>query len=137
MTDRWIILGILAIVLFGAGSLFGKIASENDIPSRVYFFEALGTLSVFTLFFVFKKSEILNNFSFNRHGLLMGLCWGLGTVMFITALDRSKLSVLVPLTALYPAVTILLAFLFLGEKLNMREIAGVTFALVALFLLVK
>ena len=137
MIDRWILLGILAIVLFGAGSLFGKIASENDTSSRVYFFEALGTLSVFTVFFVLKKSEILSNFSFNRYGLLMGLCWGLGTVMFITALDRSKLSVLVPLTALYPAVTILLGLVFLGERLNLREIAGVTLALLALLLLVK
>lgn len=137
MLDRWIVLGIFAIVLFGVGSLFGKMASANDISSKVYFFEAVGTLTVFSVFFIVKKSEILNNFSLNFFGILMGLCWGLGTVMFIAALDKSKLSVLVPLTALYPAVTIVLSLVFLGEKLNMREIAGISLAMLAGLLLVK
>lgn len=137
MLDRWIVLGIFAIVLFGVGSLFGKIASANDISSRVYFFEAMGTLTVFSVFFIVKKAEILNNFHFNLFGILMGVCWGLGTVMFIAALDKSKLSVLVPFTALYPAVTIVLSLLFLGEKLNLREIAGISLAILAGLLLVK
>ena len=137
MFDKWIFFGTVAIILFGLGSLFGKVASNNDISSRVYFFEALGTLSVFAVFFLVKKSEILNGFNFNIYGLLMGLSWGIGTVMFILALDKSKLSVLVPYTALYPAVTIILAFIFLGERLDTREFAGVLLATAAGLLLVK
>lgn len=137
MFEKWIFFGTAAIILFGLGSLFGKVASNNDISSRVYFFEALGTLSVFTVYFLVKKSEILDGFNFNIYGLLMGLSWGIGTVMFILALDKSKLSVLVPYTALYPAVTIMLAFVFLGERLDAREFAGVLLATAAGLLLVK
>ncbi len=67
----------------------------------------------------------------------MGLSWGLGTVLFIVALEKSKLSVLVPFTALYPAITIVLALLFLGEKLNFKEAVGIFFAISAGILLVK
>lgn len=137
MMERWIIFSITAVILFGLGSFFGKLASMNDIPQRVYFFEAMGTLTVFTFFFIFKKSEILQNFSVNYFGLMMGITWGLGTVFFILALEKSKLSVLVPFTALYPAITVVLALLFLGEKLSIKEVIGILFATFAGILLVK
>lgn len=137
MVDRWVIFGVAAVILFGAGSLFGKIASNSVASSKVYFFEATGTLTVFSIYFILKRAEILNNFHFNIFGILMGLCWGLGTVLFITALDKSKLSVLVTFTALYPAVTIFLALIFLGERLDLKEIVGIVLALAAGLLLIK
>ena len=137
MIEKWHILGLLAVTLFGFGSFFGKLASFNDIPARVYFFEAVGTLTVFTTFVLLKKSDIFTNFSINHYGILMGLTWGLGTVLFILALEKSKLSLITPLTALYPAVTVLLAILFLKEQLNFREICGIVLAVISIFVLVK
>ena len=137
MIEKWYLLGILAILCFGVGSFFGKIATMSSLPSRVYFFEAVGTLTVFTTFFIFKREEILNNFSFNPAALAMGITWGTGTVLFILALQSSKLSIITPLTAVYPAVTVVLAYLFLGERLEMRELAGITLALASVFLLTK
>ena len=100
--ERWFLLGILAIILFGIGSFLGKIASNTDISPRVYFFEAIGTLTVFTTFFFLKKSEILSDFSVNYYAIGMGLCWGIGTILFIFALENSKISIISTLTALYP-----------------------------------
>ena len=137
MTEKWFLLGVLAIVLFGIGSFFGKVASLKDISSRVYFFEAIGTLTVFTTFFLLKRDEILSNFSINYFAIGMGITWGLGTIFFIMALEYSKLSIIAPLTALYPAVTVLLAYVFLSERLEPRELAGVALAIVAVFLIVK
>ena len=99
--ERWFLLGILAIILFGIGSFLGKIASNTDISPRVYFFEAIGTLTVFTTFFFLKKSEILSDFSVNYYAIGMGLCWGIGTILFIFALENSKISIISTLTALY------------------------------------
>jgi len=45
--------------------------------------------------------------------------------------------VLVPLSAVYPALTVILALIFLGEKLGPREMAGVAFAVVSAALLAK
>ena len=135
--ERWFLLGILAIILFGIGSFLGKIASNTDISPRVYFFEAIGTLTVFTTFFFIKKSEILSGFTVNYYAIGMGLCWGIGTILFIFALENSKISIISTLTALYPAVTIILAYLFLAERLDTREIIGVLLAMAAIFLIVK
>ena len=135
--ERWFLLGLLAIILFGIGSFLGEIASNTDISPRVYFFEAIGTLTVFTTFFFIKKSEILSGFTVNYYAIGMGLCWGIGTILFIFALENSKISIISTLTALYPAVTIILAYLFLAERLDTREIVGVLLAMAAIFLIVK
>ena len=135
--ERWFLLWILAIILFGIGSFLGKIASNTDISPRVYFFEAIGTLTVFTTFFFLKKPEILSDFSVNYYAIGMGLCWGIGTILFIFALENSKISIISTLTALYPAVTIILAYVFLAERLETREIVGVLLAMAAIFLIVK
>jgi transporter family protein len=92
---------------------------------------------VFTTFVVWNRNAIFNNFSVNYPALLMGLSWGIGTILFIIALKYAKLSVLVPLSAVYPALTVVLALIFLGEKLGPREMAGVAFAVVSAALLAK
>ena len=137
MIERWYLLTILATVCFALGSFLGKLGAIRDIPHRVYFFEAIGTLSVFTTFVLFYKNTIFTNFSINYPALMMGLIWGTGTVLFILALKHAKLSVLVPLSAVYPALTVILALIFLGERLGPREIAGVAFAVVSAGLLAK
>lgn len=133
--DRWFLLAVLAIILFSLGSFFGKVASFKDIPYRVYFFEGIGTLTVFTSIMIMKRNEIFASSNINVAGLLMGLSWGIGTVLFIAALQNAKLSVTVPLTSVYPALTVILAVIFLGEKLDMREIIGIILAISAAVLL--
>jgi transporter family protein len=135
--ERWYIMTVLALICFSLGSFLGKVASIKDIPYRIYFFEGVGTLTVFSTFVFYNRSTIFNNFSVNFPALLMGLSWGIGTVLFIIALKDAKLSVLVPLSAVYPALTVVLAFIFLGERLGPREIAGVALAVVSAALLSK
>jgi len=137
MSERWFMLILLAIVCFSFGSFFGKLASLKDIPYRVYFFEAVGTLTVFTTFVIYNRNTIFTNFAINFPALFMGLCWGIGTVLFIVALKYAKLSIVAPLSAAYPALTVVLALVFLGEKLDIREIAGISLAIVSVALLAK
>jgi transporter family protein len=97
----------------------------------------VGTLTVFTTFIIWNRNAVFNNFSVNFPALLMGLSWGVGTILFIIAIKYAKLSVLVPLSAVYPALTVLLALVFLGERLGPREIAGVVLAVTSAALLAK
>ncbi|MCH7928194.1 MAG: hypothetical protein E2O67_01325 [Deltaproteobacteria bacterium] len=137
MLERWFVLALLATTLFALGSFFGKIASDSDIPFRVYFFEGMGTITVLCMIILLKRNEIFSGFALNIPALLMGLSWGIGTVLFIIVLKDAKLSVIVPLTGLYPAITVILAFVFLGERLGVREVAGVSLAVVSAVLLAK
>ncbi len=135
--ERWVILAIIATTMWGLGSFFGKIALMRDIPYRVYFFEGVGTITVLTSLIIFKRQEIFTDFTVNPYALLMGLTWGIGTIIFIVALQPAKLSALVPLTAVYPAVTVIQGVLILHERLDLREILGILFAIVTVVLLSK
>ena len=137
MGERWFLIILLAIICFSFGSFFGKLALLKDIPFRVYFFEAVGTLTVFTTFVIYNRNTIFTNFAINFPALLMGLCWGIGTVLFIIALKYAKLSIVAPLSAAYPALTVILALIFLGEKLDIREMAGIGLAIASVVLLAK
>src|SRR5262245_60283605 len=62
-------------------------------------------------------------------GLLGGVANGLGSWALFGALERgAKASVAVPLTALYPLVTIVLARIFLAETLTFRQWIGIALA---------
>jgi transporter family protein len=54
---------------------------------------------------------------------------------FYSALDGGKAPIVVPLTALYPIVTVLLSFLVLSERISPIKAVGVVLALVAILLL--
>ena len=57
-----------------------------------------------------------------------GLTGGPGTILFFVATHRGLLAVAAVITSLYPAVTILLARVVLGERLTAIRLAGLTLA---------
>lgn len=57
--------------------------------------------------------------------------------LYLLAARTGLLSVVVTLTSLYPASTVLLARVVLGERLNARQVAGVGCALAAIVLIVS
>ena len=67
--------------------------------------------------------------------LLTGFCGSLGAVAFFLALGHGRASIVVPLSSLYPAITILLSLIFLGERPSVTQGIGMVLALVAALLL--
>ena len=64
--------------------------------------------------------------------ILGGALNGLGVLTSMAAFHHGgKASVVTPLIALYPVVTVALAVPFLHEKISHRELAGIILALVA------
>ncbi len=61
----------------------------------------------------------------------------LANAAYLVAAREGPLSLVVTLSSLYPASTVLLARVVLGERLNTRQPGGVVCALVAIVLIVK
>lgn len=59
----------------------------------------------------------------------------IGTLALFAALRRGKASIVTPLTALYPLVTVILAVLFLHEHFDSVKVAAIGLALLAAFAL--
>jgi transporter family protein len=69
------------------------------------------------------------------YGLLAGLIGTIGMIGFYFVMTRKDASAAVPLTALYPALTAILAFIFLREQLTFVRVVGILLATVAVVLL--
>jgi transporter family protein len=67
--------------------------------------------------------------------LLTGVMGYLGLLCFMYAIREGKVCIVAPLTALYPVVTLVLAMIFLREKINIVQLAGIILALVSAVLI--
>ncbi len=137
MIPRWAIPAIIAFVLWGLWGVFIKEASKGHSWREVY----ITTNSVIVAFVIGLAlySRIENVFITGRQGiiaLLAGLSGTLGYIMVILALQwGGKASIVIPLTQLSPALTVILAVLLLGESLSSKQALGVILALFSVILL--
>lgn len=70
--------------------------------------------------------------------LLTGTAAGVAaSILFMYALHKYPGSIVIPMTALYPAVTVVLAVLILREDIKVVNAVGIALAIVAGYLLAK
>ncbi len=67
--------------------------------------------------------------------IIAGVFMAFGLLAFFKALTAGAATVVVPLTALYPVVTVALSWAFLKESLTPRHLTGIALALAAVWLL--
>jgi drug/metabolite transporter (DMT)-like permease len=91
---------------------------------------------------LFGLAALVTRSSLRLRGVLL-LTLGCGVIdmtanaLYLVAARAGPLSVVVTLASLYPASTVLLARVVLGERLNLRQVAGVACALAAIALIVR
>ncbi len=130
-------LGTSTIAAWGLFGLFGKLAVER-IDQQVIIWGSLIVCPIVFLVYMVASGQLL---PVNLHasgitfGLLAGLGGCVGTILFYQLLAREPASLVVPLTSLYPALTVVLSAAFLHEELAPTRILGIIFALAAVFLL--
>lgn len=130
-----VVIGIF--VSWGVGLFLAKLAATR-IGTKSVFFDILGAapILIITSLLVFKLKNLLQA---DRTGI--GLAWlagaigSLGAIGTYFLLSKVGASTVVPLTALYPALTVVLAIIFLHESLNLTKLLGILLSLVAIYLL--
>jgi transporter family protein len=132
----WVWLSTLSLVFFGLTGVTQKL-STNYISfelSLVWFCVAMITVSVI----------IAVLFPLNWHLSLPIVLWaalggilnGLGALTSFAAFAKGgKASIVTPIINLFPLVTVAGAWLFLGEKLTITQIAGIALAMAAIVFL--
>ena len=122
---------LLAIVLWGVVGLLQKLGTNRISATSLLIWLTVGFIVLLPLF--------MHNASLRGVGargilvgILGGILNGLGSWFIFASLEKgAKASVAVPLTALYPLVTVLLATLFLAETLTGLQWIGVLLALLS------
>lgn len=131
----------MTIVLWGTWGLVSKVASAgmDAYVNQLLYTAGLAPLLVFVAWTVHRREARAP-----REGHSMGAFWafltgilgGVGNIFFFQAMVAGgKASVVAPVTALFPMITVLLALTFLHERLGSRQWIGLALAFVAIYLL--
>jgi bacterial/archaeal transporter family protein len=133
----WLFYSLLTIVCWGAWGVVSKVASASvDADTNQIFF----TIGILPLILVVLQSPRLAGGTQRRSGIawafITGLLGGTGNIAFFHAMViGGKASIVVPTTALFPLVTVILAITFLHERLSKWQVLGFVLALPAIYLL--
>ncbi len=132
---------ILLITIFswGVGPIFSKL-SVNKIGPKAVFWHYLfyGALIITTSIIFFKFKHIIAS---NKEGVLLSLFAAFfsffGAFGYFYILSKKDVSSSIFLINLFPAVSAILAFIFLKETITFSKIVGISFAIIALFFLYR
>jgi transporter family protein len=134
---NWLGFSLLALGLWGVWGFLGKVAAQHLPTSVTYLLAISGHLAVVA----YLLGRGIGPVAWEPWGvgaaLGSGLAMAAGLLFFYEALGRGPAAVVVPLTALYPAVAVVLSCVFLQEALTLRQLTGLALALVAGWLLAK
>ena len=132
---NWIAASLIALVCWGLWGFFVRMASKYLDWTQVLVISGVVSLvTALIVFFVGKPQMDLHSPGL-VYALLAGVTSAVAVVAFYVALGSGKASIVVPFTALYPVVTIVISFLVLSERISPLKGVGIAFALVAILLL--
>ena len=126
--DTWVFYACVATLCWGAVGLLQKLGTNRVSSRSLLIWLVVGFAAMLPA--LWRNGDITGlGWRVLLIGLLGGVANGLGSWALFEALERgAKASVAVPLTALYPLVTIVLARIFLAETLTFRQWAGIALA---------
>lgn len=131
----WLMLSLIAMVLWGIVGLLQKVTTNRIPADAVLIWDRIGYVVILPLLVIHVR---LNNLGPEDIliGTLDGITNSLGALFLYMSLESgAKASIAVPLTALYPLLTVLLAVALLGERVTPFHWAGIILAVVAAVLM--
>jgi transporter family protein len=132
----WQIFAVCCVGSWGVWGFIAKLATGRGVhPLTLSVISSLtGAFATGAVFFLMRPpwERGGSNLLF---ALLAGVCGSAGGIAFYLALHHGRASVVVPLSSLYPAVTILLSLVFLDERPSPTQSIGIVLALIASLLL--
>jgi len=103
-------------------------------PAMQFLF-TLGGLPVAIVLLGSRRFRLEKNVKGILYGIMIGLTSGVGGLGLFAAFGSGgNTAIITAVTALYPMVTVILALLFLGERLTKRQAVGLGFAAVAILI---
>jgi bacterial/archaeal transporter family protein len=133
---QWLWLSLLTIVVWGLWGVQSKmaVARVSAWINQVLFTLGLIPLAVWAV--RNRGDGTVSQRTGAAWGFCTGILGGVGNAAFYVALERGgQASVVVPLTCLFPVVTVMLALVTLREKIGRTQWAGVALAIAAAVLL--
>jgi transporter family protein len=114
---RWLFWMLVTLVAWGLWAVLSRMIGDAIDPAHSQALSTVGLAPIIVALWLMKDAGGEGS---RPRGILLafgsGLVSALGNIAYYAALNDAKASTIVPLTALYPAVTILLAVPLLKER---------------------
>lgn len=127
----WMGYSLIGLLLFGICGVTQKLASTNISTELSAVCWAAGSIPVAGAILFLQPLDR----NIVKRDWIISILWGalvvIGMLTSFAAYRGGKASVVTALTALYPALTVVLAVLLFGERLDVWKVAAILFALVA------
>lgn len=131
----WLLPSLSALMLWGLSTFLPKLAMQSMSPQSVIFWEALGNMIVTIPILFFLKGKLV----MDKKAVTItaaGACFSIVAILaYYYALRLGPVATIVTITAMYPVVVLILARIFLHEKLNRTQLLAVGMAMGAIWLL--
>lgn len=136
MTWGVLVGGIVMLLFFGVWGITAKLAMKQ-IGLQIVIWAQVASTAVFPLYFVLFKDMLPLKLETGAiaWALVTGALGIGGTIMLYLLLRVAPTSIIIPLSSLYPLITIVLSFLILREQITPQQWIGIAFALAAIALL--
>ena len=132
----WAVYSLLALLVWGFWGFLPKVAVNSLDPKTAFVYEVIGGAATGLIGFLIFRPELAGA---EMRGIvpsvLTGVAGCLGLLFFLYALREGKVSIIAPLTALYPVVSLALAMIFLKERISAVQFTGIVLAVVSVFLI--
>jgi transporter family protein len=132
---NWLVSSLVAMACWGIWGLLMKLASKYFSWHQIFIVTSIVTvMASLTVFIFFRPAINVHSLGFS-YALLAGVVGSVALVAFNYAIEAGKSIIVVPLSALYPIVTIVLSFLVLHEEITLIKAVGIALGLAAILLI--
>lgn len=133
----WLVFALAAILCWGIWGALAKTAAATMTPGQMQALFTAGMLPLAALALWQLRGKLERDRRGAGYGILNGVFAGFGMLAYNTAIAKGPASIVGPVTALFPLVTVVLAVIVLGERINRVQGAGIVLALGAIYLLAE
>lgn len=138
MKDKlWLLFILITVLTWGVWGAFSDLQMDKEgIPETVvYILWALTMIPCAIVALIINKGKFLHDGKSALLGCTVGLLGAGGQLVLFKALAIGPAYIIFPFISMSPVVVITLAAIFLKEKANRWQIAGIVVALIAILLL--
>jgi transporter family protein len=131
----WLVYALLFVFCWGLWGFFAKIGSGRMSPDEEQILFTVGMVPI-ALAALWKLNwKLETDRAGVGCGILNGVLAALGMVAYYAAMQRGQASTISAVTGLFPLLTVFLAVVFLRERINRVQAAGIVAAVGAVLLL--
>src|SRR3990167_7138027 len=131
----WLPATLLSLLSFGLWGLFTKLAVVHIDSKSALIYQTLGVIVIGVITLSMANFKPATDAKGLMYAVLTGAAYGVGCLFYFVAASKGKIITVVTLTALYPLITILLAYWFLKETVSLHQWIGILLAILAILLM--